>query len=183
MLPGFRGVLFRHDLFYALLPISLLTFLSVVCLILFIRRHYLLAGLVGALCAWAFATGPLIGVVFLVSAVLVARGSGLLACDRRGQARIALAGFGALLVAWQWWVGDWTAFFKTSAKYGDGLHDPITTFVTAFTGGAAAKYPLQDPNGGYTHVIAQAQTAFVAALVIGLIVWTLRRQPVQRPIA
>ena len=60
--------------YYALFPISLLTFLSVLCLILFIRRHYLLAGLVGALCAWAFATGPLIGVVLLASAVLVARG-------------------------------------------------------------------------------------------------------------
>ncbi len=165
--------------YYALFPVSLLTFLSVVCLIMFIRRHYLLAGLVGALCAWAFATGPLIGVVLLVSAVLVARGRDFWRVTAR-SAGIALAGFGALLVAWQWWVGDWSAYFKTSAKYGDGLHDPITTFVTAFTGGAPAKYPLQDPNGGYTHVIAQAQTAFVAALVIGLIVWTLRRQPVSR---
>ena len=98
--------------------------------------------------------------------------------SRRATAGIALAGFGALLVAWQWWVGDWSAYFKTSAKYGDGLHDPITTFVMAFTGGPAAKYPLQDPNSGYDHVIAQAQTAFVAALVIGLIVWTVRRRPV-----
>ncbi len=75
MLPGptrraSRGAIY----YYALFPISLLTFLSVVCLILFIRRQYLLAGLVGALCAWAFATGPLIGVVLLVSAVFVARG-------------------------------------------------------------------------------------------------------------
>ncbi len=163
--------------YYALFPISLLTFLSVVCLILFIRRQYLLAGLVGALCAWAFATGPLIGVVLLVSAVFVVRGKDFWRVTAR-SAGIALAGFGALLVAWQWWVGDWSAYFKTSAKYGDGLHDPITTFVMAFTGGPAARYPLQDPNAGYDHVIAQAQTAFVAALVIGLIVWTLRRQPV-----
>ena len=163
--------------YYALFPISLLTFLSVVCLILFIRRQYLLAGLVGALCAWAFATGPLIGVVLLVSAVFVARGRDFWRVTAR-TAGVALAGFGALLVAWQLWVGDWSAYFKTSAKYGDGLHDPITTFVTAFTGGPAAKYPLQDPNYGYDHVMAQAQTAFVAALVIGLIVWTLRRRPV-----
>jgi len=163
--------------YYALFPISLLTFLSALCLILFIRRHYLLAGLVGALCAWAFATGPLIGVVLLVSAVFVARGQDVWRVTAR-SAGIALAGFAALLVAWQLWVGDWSAYFKTSAKYGDGVHDPITTFVMAFTGGPAAKYPLQDPNAGYDHVIAQAQTAFVAALVIGLIVWTLRRRPV-----
>jgi len=163
--------------YYALFPISLLTFLSVLCLILFIRRHYLLAGLVGALCAWAFATGPLIGVVLLVAAVFVARGRDFWRVTAR-SAGLAVAGFGVLLVAWQWWVGDWSAYFKTSAKYGDGLHDPITTFVMAFTGGPAAKYPLQDPNPGYDHVIAQAQTAFVAALVIGLIVWTVRRRPV-----
>ncbi len=52
--------------------------------------------------------------------------------------------------------------------------------MTAFTGGPHARYPLQDPNPGYNHVIAQAQTAFVAALVIGLVVWTLWRRPVSR---
>jgi hypothetical protein len=164
---------------YAIFPVSLLTLLSAVCLILFIRRRYLLAGLAGALCAWAFATGPLVAVVLLIAAIVVDRGRDVWRITAR-SAGIALAGFGLLLLAYQRWVGHWDAYFKTSAKYGDGLHDPVTTFVMAFTGGSPAKYPLQDPNSGYHYLIPKLQTAFVAALVIGLVVWTLRRRPIGR---
>jgi len=164
--------------YYALFPVSLLTFLATVSLILFIRRHYVSAGLVGALCAWAFAIGPLVGVVLLVSAVLVARGRDFWRAACSGV--IALAGFAVLLLAYQRWVGHWDAYFKVQSKYGNALHNPLTTFVMAFTGGPKAAYPLQDPNPGYDHVYAQAQTAFVAALVIGLLVWTLSRRPVGR---
>jgi hypothetical protein len=80
----------------------------------------------------------------------------------------------------QVWVGNWRYYFSSEAKYGNGLHDPVSVFVTAFTGGPAAEYPLQDPNPGYNHVIPQAQTAFIAALVIGLVVWTLWRGTVSR---
>jgi len=165
--------------YYALFPVSLMTFLAIVSITLFIRRHYLLAGVAGALCAWAFAIGPLIALVLLVAAVLVDRGRDFW---RRAalSAGVAAAGFGLLLLADQRWVGRWDAYFKVQSKYGNGLHDPITTFVMAFTGGPNAKYPLQNPNPGYDHVVAQAQTAFVAALVIGLVIWTLRRRPVGR---
>jgi len=165
--------------YYALFPVSLLTFLAVLCLILFIRRRFLLAGLVGALCTWAFALGPLIVVVLLVAVVLVERGPALRHRAAR-TAGVALAGFVAVLLLTQWWVGNWTDYFKDQSKYGNGLHDPVTTFVMAFTGGPPSKYPLQDPNPGYNYLIPKAQTAFVAALVIGLIVWTLRRRPVSR---
>ena len=69
----FPGIIY----YYAVFPVSLLTFLSLACLMLFIRRRYLLAGLTGALCAWAFTLGPLVAVVLLVSAVIVNRGPGL----------------------------------------------------------------------------------------------------------
>ena len=49
--------------YYALFSVSLLAFLAILLLLLFIRRHYLSSGVVGALCCWAFAIGPLIGVV------------------------------------------------------------------------------------------------------------------------
>jgi hypothetical protein len=160
--------------YYAVFPVSLLTFLTVVCLILFIRHRYLAAGLIGALCAWAFAVGPLIGVVLVVSAVLVDRGPGFWRAVSR-SAGVAFAGFALLLLADQWWVGSWRAYFDVQAKYGNGLHDPITTFVIAFVGAPRATYPLQDPNPGYGYLVPKAQTAFVAALVIGLVVWTLRR--------
>jgi hypothetical protein len=168
--------------FYALFPVSLLTFLATVCLILFIRRRYLLAGLAGALCAWAFAIGPLVAVVLFISAVIVDRGDGFrrLTARTARSAGIALAGFALLLLAYQRWVGQWDAYFKVQSKYANGLHDPVTTFVMSFTGGPLAKFPLQDPNSGYNYLIPRAQTAFVAALVIGLLVWTLRRHPVSR---
>ena len=164
---------------YAIFPVSLLTFLSALCLLLFIRRRYLAAGLVGASCAWAFATGPLIVVVLLMGAVLVDRGPDLWRIAAK-TAGIAAGGFAALLLMYQLWVGDWSAYFKTSAKYGNGLHDPIADFVTAFTGGLPAKFPLQSPNPGYDYLVPKAQTAFVAALVLGLVVWTLTRRSTGR---
>lgn len=165
--------------YYALFPVSLLAFLSIVCLLLYIRRHYLLAGLVGALCAWSFAIGPLVGVVLLIAALIVDRGPGFWRVAVR-SAGVAFAGFAVWLLVNQLWVGDWRAYFRSQSKYANGLHDPISTFVTSFTGGPAAPYPLQDPNSGYDYLIPKAQTAFIAALVIGLIVWTLRRRPVSR---
>jgi len=164
---------------YAIFPVSLLTLLSVLCLLCFVRRRFLLAGCMGALAAWAFATGPLLALVLLVAALLVERGPDLWRVVAR-TAGVVAAGFVALLLLYQVWVGDWRAYFMTSAKYGDGLHDPVATFVTSFTGRPLALYALQDPNAGYQHLVPKLQTAFVAALVIGLVVWTLRRRPVAR---
>ena len=165
--------------YYALYPVSLETFLSVVCLLLFIRRYYLWAGVAGAFCAWAFPSGALIGVVLLVGALIVDRGPGFWRIAVK-TAGVTFAGFAAWLLTNQIWVGTWRAYFSSDAKYANGLHDPISVFVTAFTGGPAAAYPLQDPNPGYGYLIPKAQTAFIAALVIGLVIWTLRRRPVSR---
>jgi hypothetical protein len=165
--------------YYALFPVSLLTFFALVCLLLFIRRRFWLAGLAGAFCCWAFAIGPLIGVVLLVAALLVERGPGFWKVAVR-TAGVTFAGFAAWLVVNQIWVGQWHAYFRGQSKYANGLHDPISVFITAFTGGPAAPYPLQDPNPGYDYLIPKAQSAFIAALVIGLVIWTLRRRPVSR---
>jgi hypothetical protein len=165
--------------YYALFPVSLLAFLAIVCLLLFIRRHYLWSGIAGALCCWAFAIGPLIGVVLLVAALIVDRGPGFWRIAVK-SAGVTFAGFGLWLLTNQLWVGTWRAYFMSQAKYANGLHDPISVFITAFTGGPAASYPEQDPNPGYDFLIPKAQTAFVAVLVIGLVVWTLRRRPVTR---
>jgi hypothetical protein len=165
--------------YYALFPISLLACLSIVCLLLFIRRHYLWSGIVGALCCWAFAVGPLIGVVLFVAALIVDRGPGFWRIVVK-SAGVTFAGFVLWLLTNQLWVGNWRAYFMSQAKYDSGLHNPISVFITAFTGGPAAPFPLQDPNPGYNFLIPKAQTAFVALLVIGLVVWTVRRRPVTR---
>jgi hypothetical protein len=165
--------------YFALYPISLLTFLTVVGLLLFIRGRYWQAGVVGALCTWAFATGPLIAVVFVLAALLVARGPRLWRVIAQ-TAGVALAGFVALLLSYQGLVGNWQGYLLTQTKYANGLHDPMATFVTAFTGGAPGSSPLLTPNSAYNHVVPEAQTAFVAALVIGLVAWTLTHPPVRR---
>jgi hypothetical protein len=165
--------------YYALYPVSLLAFLSVVGLILFIRGHFLSAGITGAFCAWAFAVGPLIGVVFLLAALILHRGPSFwkVALQTTG---VAFAGFAALLAFSQWTVGNWQAYFLIQAKYNNGLHDPVATFLSSFTGGPPAKYPLQDPSPAYQYLVPKAQTALVAALVIGLVVWTFRSRQVSR---
>ncbi len=165
--------------YFAIFPISLFTFFALLSLIFFIRKHYVLAGLAGAVCCWAFYSGPLIIGVLVVAAILVERGPQIWKVVAQ-SAGIALAGFVALLAANRLWVGSWTAYLSAQGKYGNGLHNPVATFIAAFTGSPLARYTIQDPNIGYTHTYPQAQTAFVALLVIGLIVWTLRRAPVSR---
>ena len=164
---------------FALFPISLLVFLTVVCLLLFIRRHYLLAGLVGAVLPWVFATGALVVGVLLVAALLVERGPRLWRAVVQ-SAGVALGGYVLFLVANRLWSGSWTAYFSTQAKYGNSLHDPVVTFVQAFTGAPLARYALQGPNMGYDYAIPKAQTAFVAFVVLLLVAWTLWRRPVGR---
>ncbi len=168
---------------FALFPVSLVALLSIGGLLALARGRYTIAGLFGAASAWAFATGVLMAPVAFAFTVLV-----------RGQARtfwtwlnwtvrgagIAGAGFIAMLVGFQIWVGKWSAYFAVEAKYGNGLHDPVRTFIMAFTGGPPALYPLQDPNPGYTYVVPQAQTAFVAALVLMTVIVAWRHRPVSR---
>jgi hypothetical protein len=165
--------------YFALFPVSLLVFLTVVCLLLFIRRHYLLAGLVGAVCPWVFATGALVAGVLFVAAILVERGPRLWRAVVQ-SAGVAFGGFALFLVANRLWSGSWTAYFSTQAKYGNSVHDPIATFVQAFIGAPLARYALEDPNTGYNYVIPKAQTAFVAFLVLVLVGWTLSHRPVGR---
>ena len=131
--------------YYALYPVSLCTFLTVVCLLLFIRRRYWQAGIVGALCTWAFATGPLLIVVLFLAAcssngaAAVAGGPAVRRRGARGVCRTppGVPGPGREL----------EVYLLTQTKYANGLHDPIATFVTAFTGTAPADHvPLLTPN-------------------------------------
>lgn len=165
--------------YYAIFPISLTTFLSVVCLILLIRHRHLLAGLAGAVAVWAFSTGPLVAACMFLAQLIVDRGRGFWGRIVRSVG-VPLASFAGLLLAYQWWVGTWKGVYEPLAKYDTGLQNPITTFLAAFTGGTPGGYPLQGPNPAYTHLIPKAQTAFVAALVLMLLVWVLWRRPITR---
>ena len=84
------------------------------------------------------------------------------------------------VVANRLWSGSWTAYFASQSKYGNGLHDPIATFVQAFTGAPSARYEVANPNVAYHYLIPRVQTVFVALLVVSLVGWTLWRRPVDR---
>ena len=140
---------------YALFPVSLLTFLSVVCLLLFIRRHYLWAGVVGALCAWAFAIGPLIGVVLLVAALVVDRGPGFWRIAVK-TAGVTFAGFAAWLFVNQLWVGDLACVLhgpgevrQRAARSDRGLHHRFHRRVVGSVPapGSESRVRLSDPQG------------------------------------
>ena len=171
----FPGMVFD----YAIFPISLTTFLSVVCLILLTRHRHLLTGLVGALAVWTFSTGPLVAACMFLAQLIVDRGGGFWGRIVRSVG-VPLASFAGLLLAYQWWVGSWKGVYEPLAKYDTGLQNPITTFIAAFTGGMPGAYSLQGPNPSYEHLIPKAQTAFVAALVLMLLVWVLWHRPITR---
>lgn len=119
-------------------------------------------------------------VTLLGAALLVERGPRLWRSLAQ-SAGVAFGGFVVFLVANRLWSGSWTAYFSTQAKYGNSLHDPVASFVQAFTGAPLARYALQDANLGYDYVIPRAQTAFVAFLVLALVAWTLWHRPVGAP--
>ena len=166
--------------YFAIFPISLFTFFALLSLSFFIRKHYVLAGLAGAVCCWAFYSGPLIIGVLVVAAILVERGPQIwqvvaqsagiaLRRVRRPPRRQPLVGRELDGLS----LGAGEVRQRPAQPRGDvhcRLHREPAGPVRS----------IQDPNIGYTHTYPQAQTAFVALLVIGLIVWTLRRAPVSR---
>jgi hypothetical protein len=118
---------------YAVFPLSMLAFFTVLHLWFLDRRRWLAAGLAGAVAA---ATYP-IGVMLVpISAIWIA----LILVDapwRERARRVALAsgitacGFIAVLVDMRVETGHWDAYFLIQAKYGHGLHNPAAVFVDA----------------------------------------------------
>jgi hypothetical protein len=172
----FPGMVFDYSLF----PVSLASFLSIAFLLLLVRRRYLISGLAGAVCAWTFPTGLLMAPVAFLAVLLGDRGRSFGSWLSRTvrSAGVAAAGAGALFVAFQVWVGNWSAYLAVQSKYGNGLSNPFATFVAAFSGAAPAPYPVQGPNPGYNYLVPEAQTAFVAAIVILTVVMALIHRPV-----
>jgi hypothetical protein len=161
--------------FFAVFPVSLVAFLSLAFLLLLAGRRYVLAGLAGAAAPWAYPTGFLLAGVAVVYTAIADRGRSFADWLERvlPSAGIAALGAMALLLAYQVWTRAWNAYFLVQAKYGNGFHDPIATFLASFTGGAPARYAIQRANRGYAYLPARAQTVLVAALILTLVVAAL----------
>jgi hypothetical protein len=122
----FPGWVYWHAVF----PLSMVIFFCLVSLALGARRHYLGAGICGALAAFTY---PIGAVVVLPLAVLVARDERL---SRRNRVCALLAGpllaglgLAAVFAVMQATVGRWDAYLRYQALFGHGLHNPLTVFV------------------------------------------------------
>jgi len=161
------AAVFPGGIYYqAIFPIALLVLLVLLSLHCYMKGRYLLAGLAGMGAAFTYPTGIVLaavlgGCVLLTERPLNARKLG------RGAVMCALvaAGLGAVLVVHHLSVGHWDALFKTQAKYGHGLHNPVGTLVKCL--GPAAHMAVRHPLFS-----SGVQTATVLALLVGaILVW------------
>jgi hypothetical protein len=152
-------------------PVSMILLLIWIAFLLLDRRQYLLGGLAGGLAAITYSTGFLLFFVF---------GLWLLITDHREPwlkrirhqlelPGLVAAGFASFLVLHAVRLHAWNAFFKTQAKYGHGVHNPILTFVQKTA-------PLWKGQLWLDYGRFPLQTVFVAVLVIAICVESWRRR-------
>jgi len=158
--------------YYAVFPLSMLTFATVACLWLLYRERYLLAGVAGAVAALAYPVGVLlvpISAVWLIAQPHVAFGERLrriaLACGP------ILAGLWLLLIVQRIDAGRWDAFFLIQEKY-EELHGSQNPFVTTWD---IVRGGVENLSTGISVVLA-IQTVFVSIVLALLLVFAVRRR-------
>ncbi|MDQ6822229.1 MAG: hypothetical protein M3076_18120 [Actinomycetota bacterium] len=115
---------------YAVFPMSMLAFFTVLHLWLLDRRRWLPAGLAGAVAAMTYPIGVMLAPVGALWIVLVLRDAGWLERLKRTAltSGVTAAGFGVVLIDMKLETGSWNAYFKVQDKYGHGWHDPLSIF-------------------------------------------------------
>lgn len=118
---------------YAVSPVSMLAFFTVLHLWLLDRRQWLRAGLAGALAAMSY---PVAVMLVPVSALWIAFALRDTPWPERIRRMFAstgaiVAGILVVLVDMQLETGHWDAYLKVQAKYAHGLHEPLTGLRTA----------------------------------------------------
>ena len=158
--------------YYAVFPLSLLTFSTVACLWLLYRECFLAAGIAGAVAALAYPVGVLLAPI---SAVWLIAQRGAPLGERLRRVALAcgpiLAGIWILMIVQRIDAGHWDAFFLIQENY-EELHGSQNPFVGTWDivrGGA------ENLSGGISVVIA-LQTAFVTVVLGLLFVFAFRRR-------
>jgi len=158
--------------YYAVFPLSLLTFTTVACLWLLYRERYVAAGIAGAVAALSYPVGVLlapISAVWLVAQRSVPLG------ERLRRVAITsgpiLAGIWILIVVQRIETGHWDAFFLIQEKYAvlHGSRNPFVAFWEVLRAG------VQDFEHGISVVVA-LQTAFVTIVLALVLVHAFRRR-------
>jgi hypothetical protein len=168
---AFAAVFPGQIYYFAIFPVSLAAFLSLAFLLLLVRRWYVLAGLSAALAAWTYPAGFLLAPVALLYTAIADRGRSFARWLDRvvPSVGIPVIGIVGLALAYQIRVHAWNAYLLVQAKYGNGFHDPVSSFLISIFGGPPARYPIQSLNLGYDYLAPKLQTILVAALVLGLL--------------
>jgi hypothetical protein len=146
--------------FAALFPISMCIAGILTCLYVTLRRPNLawLGFAAGFVAAYSYLTAIVLAPALLITSLLVLRGR------RRLQVILpaagAAAGFAAVLLTMQLWVGIWDAYFISARKYNVGAHMPLDSLI-------ARLRPLWTPVPSDQHVrtAAAAQTLLTLGLV------------------
>jgi hypothetical protein len=158
---------------YAVFPISMLAFSTVLFLWLVDRGRWIAAGLAGAVAGLTYPIGAIIAVPAVIWILLVPRDDTLRERVRRAGLVGGLSLLGPLILVFvQWWdVGRWDAYFLVQAKYGHSLRNPIDTVLDA----------IDKIVHGPPFAMAKApslQTVLVAVVLVCVLVEVVRRRRV-----
>lgn len=158
--------------YYAVFPLSLLTFATVACLWLAYRDRFVYAGIAGGVAALSYPVGVLLAPV--TAAWLLAQ-RGVPPTERLRRATVTagltIGGFCILLVDQRIETGRWDAFFLVQEKYAPFRisADPFETTWVILRAGA------ENLGDGLTVAVA-AQTALVTTVLVIVLVHALLRR-------
>ena len=152
-------------------PISTFLLLVLAAFAFLGRRRFLLGGIAGGLAAITYSTGFLLFFVFGLWLLLIERGKPGWEQLRKQLALPGLVavGFASFLIMHAVKLHAWNAFFKTQAKYGHGIHNPLVTFFLK-------TQPLWKGQLALDYGRFPIQTVFVAGLVIAVCVTYFRQR-------
>jgi hypothetical protein len=155
---------------YAIFPLSMLAFFTVLHLWLLREGRWLLAGLAGAVAAMTYPIGVLLAPMSALWIAFILRDASWGERLRRLAVASGLtaAGFVVVLIDMQLETGAWDAYFKIQAKYDHDLSNPLSEFRTAVD-------PALHGSLLGTEAVPALQTLFIG-IVMGLAVMGAARR-------
>ena len=158
--------------YYAVFPLSMLTFATLACLWLLYRERYLSAGVAGAVAALSYPVGVLLAPI---SAVWLMAQRSVPLGERLRRVAITsgpiLAGIWILMSVQRIETGHWDGFFLIQERY-EELHGSQNPFVASWD---IVRGGVQNLGNGITVVVA-LQTAFVTIVLALVFGFALRRR-------
>jgi hypothetical protein len=156
-------VVFPGSIYYqAVFPISMFLFFVFLSFYLLQTARWLWAGVAGFLSAFTYATGFLLALVFAFLLADRAKPVTVRLTTVLTVSGLTVLGFATVLGVQAGMVGAWDAFFKVQAKYGHGLHNPLTPFRKALR--SVLRLDWENPL-----FMAHLQTVLIVGLLLTLL--------------